>query len=114
MTGTMESLAALKAKLALRAKPFPLWALLHLYETGSRDDLYCDYFAGFKLLIDWLSPIEVDPQIKGKRCKLPKLEYNYEIQEIARHLQIHPCEVYLTWKQYCRTSDSNNSVTVVD
>ncbi len=74
-----SSLELLKQKLAIKSKPFPVWALLILYEKSNARDTYCDYFEGFKLLHRWLSPIELTPHSEP----LHKLQRSYEIQELA-------------------------------
>jgi hypothetical protein len=75
-------LAALKAGKELERKPFPLWALIILYNRARSRDVYCDYFYGFKLLRDWLGPIEIPEQ----EIPVPNLYRSYDIQEIAYHL----------------------------
>jgi hypothetical protein len=78
-----DKLAALKRARELREKPFPVWALLILYENSNARDTYCNYFEGFKLLVEWLSPIELTPHSEP----LHKLQRSYEIQELATILQ---------------------------
>ena len=71
----------------LREKKFPLRCLLLLY-TQARRTLYTDYMSGFKLLVGWLSPIQV-PEFDYSKPFSPLL-YNYEQQEIARILNCDP------------------------
>lgn len=75
-------------------KKFPLKYLLFLYITGHKDDLYCEYFKGFKLLVDWLSPIDI-PSLK-KDFKFAPYLFNYEQQEIANILKCSPYIVQQT------------------
>ena len=71
-----------KQQREINQKPFPVWALLILYHKGSSKDLYCDHFAGFKSLLHWLSPI----QLTELSEPIAKLHRNYEMQELAKHL----------------------------
>lgn len=84
---SLSPLERFKQQRAIQQKPFPLWALLAIYHTSSRQDTYCNYFEGFKLLVDWLSPIEIphltiEDRLKSEN-KIPKLFQGYEIQELA-------------------------------
>ena len=78
-------LNAIKQQEEIKAKPFPLWALLVMYERGSLKDLYCNYFEGFKILIDWLKPIQI-PAIENS-LPIYKLHSSYAKQEIATILK---------------------------
>lgn len=71
----------------LREKKFPLRCLLLLY-TQARYSLYIDYLAGFRVLVGWLSPIQVPPY--NPSAPFSPLLYNYEQQEIARILNCDP------------------------
>lgn len=75
----ISSIDRLKRQLELQKKPFPVWALLILYENGSSRDLYCNYFEGFKLLVEWLGPIELTPHSEP----LNRLHRTYELQELS-------------------------------
>lgn len=88
-----DRLSLLKQQLEVSRKPFPLWALLALYETASRQ-LYVNYFSDFKLLADWLGPIEM-PEVSSD---IPKLFHTYEIQEIAKHLGTTQGQIYHGYK----------------
>ena len=76
-----DKLAALKKQSEINRKPFPVWALLILYENGPRT-LYNNYFEDFILLRDWLGPIQLTPHSEH----LPRLHRTYEIQELANIL----------------------------
>ena len=86
MNSTSDRLAALKQKLAaqrtVESKPFPAWALIALYIRSHKKDTYCDHFYGFRILQDWLHPIELPAHTEP----LLPLQGSYEIQEIARML----------------------------
>ena len=91
------------AKLAeLRAatvkKPFPLLSLLTLY-SKSPHSLYIDHFEGFKLLVDWLSPIEI-PSVQEFKIPLPF--HTYTVQEVAKILNCSQCVVYKTFREIYR------------
>jgi len=73
---------AIRKQLALKNKPFPLWALLILYDNSNKRDTYCNYFEGFKLLVEWLGPIELTPHSEP----IPSLYRSYEIQELSKIL----------------------------
>jgi len=75
----MTPLERLKRQRELESKPFPIEFLLIIYERGSSKDLYCNYFEGFKLLVQWLGPIQLTPHSEP----LNKLYRSYEIQELS-------------------------------
>lgn len=81
-SSSLSPLERLKQQRLLATKPFPVWALLIIYNKSRTVDTYCNYFEGFKLLRDWLSPIELTPHSEP----IPKLYRSYEIQELAKHL----------------------------
>ena len=98
LTSSISSLAKLKQQRELQRQPFPLWALLALYEKGSRQTLYCNYFEGFKLLVAWLNPIEI-PQLtieqrQEQQNRIPKMFHTYDIQEIATILNTSQESIY--------------------
>jgi hypothetical protein len=71
--------AALKELFAIKKKPFPLWALLAIYEQAHAKDVAINHMEGFKLLAHWLAPIEVPTEF----TPLPKLYNNWDMQSIA-------------------------------
>lgn len=71
----------------LKQKPFPLMQLLRLYTKARSDLVYCNYFEGFKLLVNWLKPIDISGYAI-KKVFTPL--YNYEQQEMAVILGVHP------------------------
>lgn len=73
--------------------PFPLWALLVLYERGSSTDLFIDYMEGMELLVAWLSPIDI-PTVSRTTEQVPKLLRNYELNRIAEMVGVHPYIIY--------------------
>lgn len=74
-------------------EPFPLWALLALYERGSSADLFPNYMEGMELLVSFLSPIEI-PNVSRTTEQVPKLLRNYELNRIAEMVDVHPYVVY--------------------
>ena len=92
LASPISSLERLKQQRELANKPFPLWALLILCEAGNRADWYCNYFEGFKLLVNWLGPIELPAAPASLR--IPRLHRTYEIQEIAKILNTNQEVIY--------------------
>ena len=80
---------------------FPLWAILALYETSSREDTYIDYMDGFKLLVSWLAPFDIPSNYQIE--SIPKIIGSYEMNEVANVLQVHPSIIYQAWVDYSRT-----------
>ena len=64
---------------------------LALYEAAPRE-LYLDYFKDFKLLINWLGLPQGHEYTKAVR--LPRLLVSYEIQEIAKLLEVSQYELF--------------------
>ena len=87
----------LQAQNEIHQKPFPLWALLYLYETAPFESVYCNYMEGFKALVQWLSPIESNCEKNAEKIRIPRFALSYELQEISKILHIPIQEVYLTW-----------------
>lgn len=70
---------------------FPLSALILLYEKSDRLTMHCEYFAGFKSLMNALSPIDTEMLTGAGKYKprpLLRFEENYALQEIARILNV--------------------------
>jgi hypothetical protein len=61
------------------SQKFPLWAALQLYNTG-RSFLYLNYMADFKLLTDWLGPLDIPEKLT---TPIPWWQGNYEVQRLA-------------------------------
>ena len=101
-------LSSLKISLGIGYKrnesPTPLSALFYLYETAIHSDVYCNYLEGFRLLHEWLYPIEIAPFESG--YKIPRLSISYELNEISRILKIHPAHCYQEYTKWI--SDYNN------
>jgi hypothetical protein len=105
MTSDSKSrLQQLKEQFAIQRKPFPLWALLALQHKSRSADTYVEHMAGFKELAAWLAPIEIPPH---KPFSIPKLHVNYELNQIAVILNVHPSVVYQEYNKWL-TSDLNN------
>ena len=111
-------LSPLKIKLGItsdespiqQTNPTPLTTLLWLYENARYADVYCNYMEGFRLLVKWLSPIEIPP-FKGS-YKIPRLHGSYELNAIAEILNIHPAHLYQEYTKW--TLDCSNFHTVAD
>lgn len=73
---------------------FPLKNLLVLYSRAHSKDVYINNFQGFKLLVEWLAPIEQYQLVTATKT-IPWCFHSYEIQEIARILQV-PADVLYT------------------
>ncbi len=90
----ISRLEELKRKLAeqnqLRAKPFHLKYLLILYETSNPDDTYIGYMEGFRLLAEWLSPIDIPEGFTN----IPKVHNTYVMQQMASILGTYPGTIY--------------------
>lgn len=111
-------LSSLKTRLGLglglgyqqNENPIPLSVLFYLYETGNSTILYCNYMEGFRLLVDWLGPI--DKPCNAPVCKVPKLHGSYEMQQFATILDIPYNTLYREYAKWI--SDYNNSVIPAD
>ena len=82
------------------SNPFPLSAFIKLYCKAHSKDVYIEYFAGTKLLYDWLYPFYNDMPWEVK--PLPPLVSNYELQKLAEILHIHPSIIFqevLSWNK---------------
>ena len=82
---------------ARNAAPFPLKELLILYFNARSADVYCDYFAGFKLLIAWLGPIAIP--VRAELPEIPRCFHSYEVQEIAKLLGCDQRIIYATCQE---------------
>lgn len=74
------------SKVSHECREFPLSSLLILYERSKSQDTYTNYFEGFKLLYEALSPISSESLAvlaASPKRKLNKLEATYELQELA-------------------------------
>jgi hypothetical protein len=84
-----DRIAALKTQTR-----FPVANLLQLYYAAAQRDVYCKNFRGFKLLKEFLAPI--DYNISGLAGDFPSALGGYETQELSKILGIshrHLCEV---------------------
>lgn len=95
-TSISSRLAALKAPTGT----FPLEALLRIYaKYKERNPLYLNYFEGFKLLVDWLEPLEVPQLTAQELLPIPPCFHTYEIQEIAAILHLDQALIYtIFWR----------------
>lgn len=95
-------LSSLKTKLGIgyqkNENPFPLSALFHLYENANHADVYCNYMEGLRLLVEWLSPIEIPP-FEGE-YKIPRLHGSYELNEFSKVVGIHPAHCYQEYRKW--------------
>lgn len=90
----------------------PIQVLFYLYENAAYSDVYINHMEGFRLLIEWLRPVEVP--CNNSIEKIPRLHGSYEINEIAAILDLHPSIVYREYSKWILTFDSSNCHTVVD
>ena len=93
--GQVDSLQLFKERLALKNKPFPLHSLLIMYDTCPRE-LYINWMEGFKILVQWLQPIQIDQA--PPNTKIPRLFRTYEIQEIAKILNTTQDNIYHAYR----------------
>lgn len=70
---------------------FPLWALLIIYEKAHHRS-YINYNEGFKVLVDWLSPITYTP--KNTALYNRNILVSYEVSNIGRMLNVSKEEIY--------------------
>ena len=82
----------------LKQQKFPLGSLLTLY-SRSPSSLYLNHLEGFKLLVNWLGPVE---KSKLQPVEIPVYFCTYEINCLAEILGEHPSviyqELYQLWK----------------
>lgn len=77
----------------LRESKFPLKLLLIFYSKNYKL-FYIDHFKAFKLIIEWLGPIDIPAPAATPRFN--RLLYNYEQQEIAKILNCDPLIIQQT------------------
>lgn len=80
--------------LAARNKPFPLHALLALYYRAHPKDVYIEHMHGFRLLVDWLSPIALP--INPVPLYYYRVTGTWEHQNIAQILATYPAIIQAT------------------
>lgn len=94
-TDISERLAALLKELEVASiaatdedkTPFPLWALLVIYEKANQE-CYINYMEGFKLLVNWLSPIAYPNHRDSDYYAASNILRSYESRELSRILNI--------------------------
>lgn len=67
--------------------PFPLWALLVIYEKAN-DTCYINYMEGFKALVNWLSPIAYPNHRDSNYYESSNILRSYESRELSNILNI--------------------------
>lgn len=67
--------------------PFPLWALLVIYEKANHE-CYINYMEGFKALVHWLSPIAYPNHRDSDYYAASNILRSYESKEISRILNM--------------------------
>lgn len=72
---------------SVESEPFPLWALLTIYEKANRE-CYIDYMKGFKLLLNWLSPIAYPNHIDSEYYAKSNVLGGYEVNELGNILKV--------------------------
>ncbi len=70
-------------QLRLSQTPTPLWVVLYIYTTATRE-CYMNYMEGLIELVSYLSPIELPTTTNVKQA--PQALCSYETQELAKHL----------------------------
>lgn len=98
MSSVLEQFAAERA---LASRPFPLRYFLHLYVRADRADVYCNYFAGTKLLLEWLAPIDTSEIDSYSKAPLPDMLMSYEIDRLSMLLGVSQYSLArLIWSMY--------------
>ena len=82
-------IAARKEQALIDAKLFPAESLLKLYSIANKKDVYCNHFEGFKLLTDWLAPIDTSAIALEDATTVDSLLINYEVTVIATQLNVN-------------------------
>lgn len=90
------SIDALKKKLQARNKPTELHTILRLYFGANSEDVYISHFAGFKLLLDWLSPIKLPSNTNEIPIVFSKVVASYEHIKLAEFLGTYPFVILAT------------------
>jgi hypothetical protein len=108
LTNLTSSIATLKEARALKDKPFPVEALLTLYCNARTKDVYCGYMEGFSLLVSWLSPITISPELIRKGY-LPRYLSNYEINQLSDILGTNPLTIYYILNKIFEAKKGNHS-----
>ena len=90
MTNSVENfIAARKLQATLDSMQFPAASLLKLYSIANKKDVYCNHFAGFKLLTEWLAPIDTSAIALEDATTVDSLLINYEVTRIAAQLNVN-------------------------
>jgi hypothetical protein len=90
---------SIKEEIEEETRKFPFYALLLLYDRAYSKDLYINYMEGFKLLVDFLSPIEVPPMEECKNTMVPKLYHNYDAHEIERVVGCNSKQLFKAYEE---------------
>lgn len=85
--GLADILARKRAE-ALLSKP-TVAMYVALFNANPKE-CYINYFDSFQLLIDWLGK----PVSTGQKGIIPRLLYSYEVQQIAKYLEVDAYEVW--------------------
>jgi len=117
MSELSQRLAALRSSVVAKQPAprddscFPLSALIALYACCGLDNkvnpLYLDHFEGFKLLVDWLQPIAIQPAHQVPA--VPGVFVTYEIQEIAKIFNCDYRIIYYEFRRYYHDHDLTSS-----
>lgn len=76
--------------------PTKLHTILTLYYKARYEHVYIAYFAGFKLLRDWLGPIALPTNDLEIPSWVQRLSRNYEHNELAKLLNTSPVIIQAT------------------
>ena len=89
MTSVENFIAARKEQALIDSSPFLAASLLKLYSIANKKDVYCNHFEGFKLLAEWLAPIDTSAIALEDATTVDSLLLNYEVTVIAKYLNVN-------------------------
>ena len=89
MTNIENFIAARKEQALIDSLPFLVASLLKLYSIANKKDVYCNHFEGFKLLTEWLAPIDTSAIALEDATTVDSLLLNYEVTVIAKYLNVN-------------------------
>ena len=90
MNNSVENfIAARKLQATSDSMQFPAASLLKLYSIANKKDVYCNHFEGFKLLAEWLAPIDTSAIALEDGSTVDSLLVNYEVTVIATYLNVN-------------------------
>lgn len=90
-SGYSERLQQILRSRIATERSFPLQSIILLYTRATRSDVYCQYFEGLKLLVQYLSPIDKNV---GIEFRVPASLRTYEMVELAKILGVPEYKIY--------------------